>query len=85
LFGVFDMARFFKGRRRRGLTIARLLLRHSFLGVLIPALAGRFISGDEAHGSRQRLGLSVTPRFRCHAPCTPQIKLSVLKKCLRDW
>ncbi|HEY5298682.1 MAG TPA: hypothetical protein VIK59_12250 [Verrucomicrobiae bacterium] len=35
----------------------------SFSGFLIPALAGRFISGDEGHEPRQRDGYQVTPKL----------------------
>jgi len=62
------MARFFKEGRRRGLTVVRLLLRHLFQGGVIPALAGRFISSDEGHGSRQRPGYQVTPKLSLSCP-----------------
>jgi hypothetical protein len=34
-----------------------------FFKLLIPALAGRFFSGDEGQESRQRSGYPVTPQF----------------------
>ncbi|MDD5139537.1 MAG: hypothetical protein PHY43_04655 [Verrucomicrobiales bacterium] len=59
-----------------------MLLRHLFQSS-DSRFTGRFISGDEGHGSRQRPGYLVTPIFRCHAPCTPEINRVQFKKCLR--
>ena len=39
-----------------------------FFRVLIPALAGRFFSSDEGHGSRQRPGYQVTPKLSLSCP-----------------
>ena len=39
-----------------------------FFKLLIPALAGRFISGDEGHGARQRHGYQVTPQLSLSCP-----------------
>jgi hypothetical protein len=39
-----------------------------FFTVSIPALAGRFISGDAEQGSRQRNGYPVTPRLSLSCP-----------------
>jgi hypothetical protein len=40
----------------------------SFSGLSFPAIAGRFISGDEAHGTRQRPGYRVTPKLSLSCP-----------------
>ena len=40
----------------------------SFSGFSFPAIAGRFISGDEGHGPRQRSGYQVTPKPSLSCP-----------------
>jgi len=48
-----------------------------FFKASIPALAGRFISGDAEHGPRQRDGYQVTPQLSLswpmHAGNKPQM------------
>jgi DNA repair protein RadC len=51
-----------------------------FFKVLIPAIAGRFISGDEAHGTRQRDGYPVTPEFSLSCPMHTRNKPDSVQK-----
>ena len=51
-----------------------------FFKVLIPALAGRFISGDEAHGTRQRPGYQVTPNLSLSCPMHAGNKTHIAQK-----
>ena len=53
--------RVFLGKRRPGSPYAACCSAMFFKG-LIPAVAGRLIFGDEAHGARQRYGLSGNAR-----------------------
>jgi len=39
-----------------------------FFRVSMPAVTGRFISGDEKHGPRQRTGYWVTPQLSLSCP-----------------
>ena len=39
-----------------------------FFKVLLPAVTGRFFSGDEEHGPRQRSGYQVTPKLSLSCP-----------------
>jgi hypothetical protein len=51
---------FFKKTRRRGLFRSALAATPSFSRGLIPAIAGRFISSDEGHESRQPAALPLS-------------------------
>ena len=52
----------------------------SFSRFLIPALAGRFISGDEGHGPRQRPGYQVTPNLSLSCPMHAGNKTDLVQK-----
>ena len=51
----------------------------TFFKLLIPALAGRFISGDEGHGSRQRHGYRVTPKLSLSCPMRARNKTDLVQ------
>jgi hypothetical protein len=51
-----------------------------FFKLLIPAVAGRFISGDEAHGPRQRPGYQVTPNLSLSCPMHAGNKTDLVQK-----
>jgi hypothetical protein len=51
-----------------------------FFKLLIPALAGRFISGDEGHGTRQRPGYQVTPNLSLSCPMHAGNKTDLVQK-----
>src|ERR1039458_522085 len=51
-----------------------------FFKLLIPAVAGRFISGDEAHGPRQRPGYQVTPKLSLSCPMHAANKTDSVQK-----
>jgi hypothetical protein len=61
------MARFFKGDAAEVSPYAACCYA-IFFKLLIPAIAGRFISGDEEHGPRQRPGYQVTPKLSLSCP-----------------
>jgi hypothetical protein len=67
LISVFDMARFLRADAAEFSPYAacRCVV---FFKALISALAGRFISGDEANGPRQRDGYPVTPELSLSRP-----------------
>ena len=47
---------------------------------LFPAVAGRFISGDEGHGPRQRHGYLVTPKLSLSCPMHAGNKTDLVQK-----
>ena len=51
-----------------------------FFKLLIPALAGRLISGDEAHEARQRDGYQVTPKLSLSCPMHAGNKTDLAQK-----
>ncbi len=61
------MARFVLGRRAEVSPYAACCYA-IFLNFLISATRGRFISGDEGHGTRQRPGYQVSPRLSLSCP-----------------
>jgi hypothetical protein len=67
LFSVFDMARFLR-RSAAEVSPYAACCYAIFFKLLIPAIAGRFISGDEGHGTRQRDGYQVTPKLSLSCP-----------------
>jgi hypothetical protein len=63
----FSIARFFKASAAQVSPYAACCY-NIFFKLLIPALAGRFFSGDEGHGPRQRSGYRVTPKLSLSCP-----------------
>jgi hypothetical protein len=51
-----------------------------FFKLLIPAVAGRFISGDEGHEARQRDGYLVTPKLSLSCPMHAGNKTHIAQK-----
>jgi hypothetical protein len=51
-----------------------------FFKLLIPAIAGRFISGDEGHEARQRPGYQVTPKLSLSCPMRAGNKTDLAQK-----
>jgi hypothetical protein len=51
-----------------------------FFKFLIPALAGRFLSGDQAQGTRQRPGYQVTPNLSLSCPLHAAKKTDSVQK-----
>ncbi|HEX3797393.1 MAG TPA: hypothetical protein VH413_01730 [Verrucomicrobiae bacterium] len=52
----------------------------SFSGFSFSAIAGRFISGDEGHGPRQRPGYQVTPKLSLSCPMHAGNKTDLVQK-----
>ena len=67
MVGVFDMAPFLHGDAIRVPPYAACC-SISFLILPLPAHAGRLLSGDEEHGSRQRHGYQITPQLSLSCP-----------------
>src|ERR1019366_943583 len=79
LFSVFDMARFVLSRRLHVSPYAACCYA-IFFKLLIPAVSGRFISGDEAHEARQRYGYQVTPKLSLSCPMHAGNKTDLVQK-----
>jgi len=73
------MARFGLKGRHPSLSVVRLLLRHLFQ-TSDSRFTGRFISGDEGHGPRQRFGYPVTPHLSLSCPMHAGNKPGSLQK-----
>src|ERR1017187_5156386 len=79
LLSVFDMARFFF-RGRLHISPYAACCYAIFFKLLIPAVAGRFISGDEGHEARQRDGYLVTPKLSLSCPMHAGNKTHIAQK-----
>ena len=73
------MARFFKGDAAEVSPYAACCYA-IFFKLLIPAIAERFISGDEKHGPRQRDGYPVTPKLSLSCPMHAGNKTDLAQK-----
>jgi hypothetical protein len=73
------MARFFRGSAAEVSPYAACCYA-IFFKLLIPAVAGRFISGDEGHGPRQRPGYQITPNLSLSCPMHAVNKTDLVQK-----
>ena len=56
-----------------------------FFKVLLPAVTGRFFSGDEEHGPRQRSGYQVTPKLSLSCPMHAGKKPASVQNLAPQW